>query len=150
RLPGGGWRLLRRALRRGPRPIAFDRLDAELERVAEAFRRSNHEGMAATSSFELSLDSSPPADPWSPAYRDFQMELYRRISGRASYSVDHERSDFDLASAIREPYPYLTRSTAEVGDHLIAIGYLIRHLGVTPPARIVELGPGWGNTTCAL
>lgn len=149
-LPSGGWRLLRRALGRGPRVIAFDQLDAELKRVEEAFARSNDEGMAATASFELQLDSPLPPDPWSPAYRDAQMALYRRISGRDTYSVDHERSDFDLAAAIREPYPYLTRSTAEVGDHLIAIGYLIRHLGVTPPARIVELGPGWGNTTCAL
>jgi 2-polyprenyl-3-methyl-5-hydroxy-6-metoxy-1,4-benzoquinol methylase len=149
-LPTAAWRALKRTLSRGPREIALSDLEAEVALVEQAFRRSSDEGVAAASSFELKLDAALPADPWSAAYRDAQMELYRRISGRAAYSTDNERSDFDLQAAIREPYPYLTRSTAAVGDQLIAIGYLIRHLGLAPPAEIVELGAGWGNTTCAL
>src|SRR5262249_46623937 len=127
-----------------------DALDAELQRVEEAFRRSNDEGMAAVGSFELALDATLPADPFSPEYREAQLQLYRRVSRRGAYSTEHERSEFDLPSAIREPFPYSTRSTATVGDQLIAIGYLVHHLGISPPAEIVEFGPGWGNTTCAL
>jgi len=150
RLPAAARRILRRALGSGPRAIRMDQLDAELERVAQAYRRSSDEGVAAASSFRVELDAPPPGDPWSAAYRDAQMALYRRISGRSGYSVDHERSHIDLAAAIRQPYPYLTGSTATVGDQLIAIGYLVQHLGLSPPARVLELGPGWGNTTCVL
>lgn len=149
-LPSAAWRALRRALATAPRAVRLEALDAEVARAEAAFRRSNDEGLAAVRSFRLELDAPLPADPWSEAYRAAQLELYRRVSGRASYSVEHERSGIDVAAASREPYPYLTRSPAEAGDQLIAIGYLLKHLGLAPPAELLELGPGWGNTTCAL
>ena len=149
-LPSAAWRALRQTLARPARTIGLDDLDAELARADAAFGRSNDEGLAALREFQLAPPASLPKDPWSPAYRAAQLQLYQRISGRASYSVEHERSGIDVAAASREPYPYLTRSTAEVGDQLIGIGYLIKHLGLSPPAELLELGPGWGNTTCAL
>lgn len=150
RLPSAAWRVLRRALTRPPRTIGLEALDEALADADAAFARSNDEGLAVLRTFQLAPDASLPKDPWSQAYRAAQLELYQRISGRGPYSVEHERSGIDVASASREPYPYLTRSPTEVGDQLIAIGYLLKHLGLTPPAELVELGPGWGNTTCAL
>jgi SAM-dependent methyltransferase len=37
-----------------------------------------------------------------------------------------------------------------VGDQLILLGFLMKAVGADPPARVLELGPGWGNTTLAL
>jgi SAM-dependent methyltransferase len=37
-----------------------------------------------------------------------------------------------------------------VGDQLLAIGYTIRALGLTPPGRILEFGPGYGKLTVEL
>jgi cyclopropane fatty-acyl-phospholipid synthase-like methyltransferase len=37
-----------------------------------------------------------------------------------------------------------------VGDQLILLGFLLKAISKPPPARILEFGPGWGNTTLAL
>jgi cyclopropane fatty-acyl-phospholipid synthase-like methyltransferase len=37
-----------------------------------------------------------------------------------------------------------------VGDQLILLGFLLKAIPKPPPARILEFGPGWGNTTEAL
>lgn len=149
-LPSAAWRRLRQTLAAPPRTIGLEALDEELARADAALFRSNDEGLAVLRSFQLAPQKSMPADPWSPEYRAAQLELYQRVSGRSSYSVEYERSGIDVDVANYELYPYVTRSTTEVGDQLIAIGYLIKHLGLAPRAEVVELGAGWGNTTCAL
>lgn len=43
-----------------------------------------------------------------------------------------------------------TQSTGTAGHHLLAIGFLLCKLALPPGARIVEFGPGWGNSTMEL
>jgi 2-polyprenyl-3-methyl-5-hydroxy-6-metoxy-1,4-benzoquinol methylase len=144
RLPSALWRLAKRHLGQRTRAIRLDEIDAVLAEVEPR-------GLAGIRSFHLELDDVQlPADPYSPQYRDAQLALFARISGRAAYSTDLEHTPLDVASATHEPYPYFTRSTAQVGDQLIAIGHLIKSLGIDPPAHVLEFGPGWGNTTVAL
>ena len=42
------------------------------------------------------------------------------------------------------------RSADTVGNHLIGVGHVIRTMNLAPNSRVLELGPGWGNTTLAL
>ncbi|MFC0410820.1 class I SAM-dependent methyltransferase [Roseomonas elaeocarpi] len=90
-----------------------------------------------------------PSDPFSPDYAERQMALYRQVSGRA-YSLDNEATPLDVAEAVRCPFPYHTRSAATVGHHYMAMGFLLRIMALPPRSRVLEFGPGWGNTTVAL
>lgn len=129
---------------------SVDELDAELDRVEQAFRISADAGRRAFSSFYLSAPRDLPSDADSAEYRDAQFALYFKISGRAQYQIENEHSPFDLELASHTPFPYQTGSATVVGDQLISQGFLLKALPVAPPAEIVEFGPGWGNTTSHL
>ena len=100
-------------------------------------------------SFCMHPPADSPADPWSPEYARYQLELYRKLAGK-TYQVSNEATHFDVDSAVGRPFPYCTGNTALTADQFTAIGALLRRLRVKPGARIVEFGPGWGNTTLAL
>ncbi len=101
------------------------------------------------STFKVDLAAHLPPDPFSPEYRDFQLELYQRIAGKP-YSTANERTLFNLDQHRHRPFPYYGGSTMTAGHHLRSIGFMLRTLDLPPGARIVEFGPGWGNTTLAL
>jgi 2-polyprenyl-3-methyl-5-hydroxy-6-metoxy-1,4-benzoquinol methylase len=109
--------------------------DDELRRVFQTFR------------MEFPLDL--PADPASDEYRQKQFELYQWLHGKR-YSVKNEASVFDVDAAAAMPFPYHTKSCDTVGNQLITIGFLIKHLDLKPNSRVLEFGPGWGNTTIEL
>jgi 2-polyprenyl-3-methyl-5-hydroxy-6-metoxy-1,4-benzoquinol methylase len=122
-------------------------LDLELQRVDKKFAISNDEGVRALSEFCYIIDANFPQDPYSREYFETQMKLYLEISGRDSYTVSNEHVEFDYEGLKNNPYPYNTHSPETVGNQLIAQGFLIKVLNLAPHARIVEFGPGWGNTT---
>lgn len=149
--------------RGGPRRIELDDLDSALKRAASLFSESEDAARAHLGSFELEPPPGRPDDPFSASYEEWTWELYRAISGREDYSLDHEASPLDLPSALERPFPYRTGSAAVVGEDLEARGRLLRVLGagrppgaprggvgLVPPATIVEYGPGWGNLTVDL
>ncbi len=104
---------------------------------------------ATLASFRMEPQLESGLDPFSPAYRDQQMALYRWISGR-QYALANEATPFDLAQATETPFPYSTGSCQTTGDHLIAIGEFLRHMRLPRGARVLEFGPGWGNLTLVL
>jgi SAM-dependent methyltransferase len=129
----------------------LEALDAIIQEADAAGARSDDELRRVITSFEFVIDQPMPADPFSPAYRDAQMNLYSQISGRASYlSVRDEATPFDLEAAQRRGFPFSTQSCATVGEQLMIQGFAIKHMDLRPCSRIIEFGPGWGNTTLAL
>ena len=124
-------------------------LDEALRRLDAAAAVSDDELRRAFGTFTMQFPSDLPADPDSPEYRARQFALYEWLHGRP-YAVTNEVSQFDLDSAANQPFPFHTRSAQTVGDQLIAIGYLIRTMNLPAGSRILEFGPGWGNTTMAL
>jgi 2-polyprenyl-3-methyl-5-hydroxy-6-metoxy-1,4-benzoquinol methylase len=159
------WNLLRRTFRLPPPPPplaapppapmrvlrTIEELDQEIARADRAGATSDDELRRVLASFRYEPDQPMPSDPFSPEYARAQMELYRHVSGRPAYDADTcEMTPFDLAEVIERPFPYSTRSSATVGEQLMAIGFLIRALALTPGDRILEFGPGWGKTTTEL
>lgn len=132
------------------RVVTLEGLDVELAEADRRFAVSEDDARAFLNGFELAPPADPPGDPFSDAYREWTWDLYRRLSGRPAYSTANERSPFDLAAAVARPYPYATGSPTVVGEELIARGVIIKALGLTPPGRIVEFGPGWANLTLDL
>ncbi|MEX3916222.1 class I SAM-dependent methyltransferase [Paraburkholderia sp. BR10872] len=88
-------------------------------------------------------------DPFSPEYRQAQMALYEGVAGK-TYAVTNEMTPFDVDAAVLRPFPYVTDSSSVVGNQLMSIGALLRRLQVPLGGRILEFGPGWGNTTLAM
>lgn len=126
-------------------------LDEILLECDRAQRISDDALRAVFTSFELQTEAlNLPDNPDSSEYRDVQLDLYRRISGR-KYSTANEASNWLVVEdAIRVPFPFYTKGFETVSDQLIAIGLIIKTMRLPPGARILEFGPGWGNTTVAL
>jgi SAM-dependent methyltransferase len=157
--PGVGRRVRAWAGRPGPQSVPFDALDGELARAGALMGSSPERAQALLGDLVVALPAPPPGDPFSDAYREWTWDLYRRISGRASYDTAHEASPFDLERALTRPFPYESGSLTLVGRDLRARGHLLdvlgRALGGTTNGtaarpRVVEFGAGWGNLTADL
>lgn len=126
-------------------------LDKELDHADSQFKVSDDSGRRALDHFCYTINKkSLPANPYSNEYHDFQMELYLKISGRGSYDIKNESTEFNIEDAKKTPFPYSTHSASTVGDQLLAIGYIIKKMNLSPGSSVVEFGPGWGNMTLAL
>lgn len=125
----------------------LDAIDRFLKSLEAA--RDDDELRLLFGTYQAQYETDLPKDPDSPAYRDRQFELYQHLYGKP-YSTDHEHTPFDVTTIARTPFPYSTGSWSTVGNQLIAIGYLIKAMALPKGARILEFGPGWGNTTIAL
>lgn len=92
---------------------------------------------------------TPNIDPDSREFLDFQMEIWKTITGNISYiAEDHEGNDnISNIKDIKLFYPFVSKYHLEIGNYFIGVSNIIRNLGVNPPARIVEFGIGWGHTT---
>src|SRR5262249_40670231 len=125
----------------------LEELDAKLkECLATATTQTDLQRHFA--SFQMASKISQK-DPFSSQYQAEQMELYRWIAGK-TYDISNEVVEFDVEPAIRCPFPYASEDLQVVGNQFIAIGSLLRRLNVPRRGRILEFGPGWGNTTLAM
>ncbi len=121
-------------------------LDQKLKDLDRAAATSDDALRAEFQTFNMDYKLNVPEDPWSDDYREEQLKLYELVAGR-SYKVENEVSTFNVKEASNIPFPYQTQSCDTVGNHLIAIGFLIRTLALNANSKILEFGPGWGNTT---
>jgi 2-polyprenyl-3-methyl-5-hydroxy-6-metoxy-1,4-benzoquinol methylase len=87
----------------------------------------------------------PPNDPFSTDYRDFWMAQYEAMA-RKTYAIENEHHDFDLANLRLRPHPYNLRNQKVIGAHIIAAGTILEAIVAPPPAKILEMGVGFGNT----
>jgi ubiquinone/menaquinone biosynthesis C-methylase UbiE len=127
----------------------LDELDTELKELDRLGAISDDALREGFVQFRMELDIDVPSDPFSPEYQAKVFELYEFLHG-SPYEPSNEVSAIDIEAAVRSPFPYMSRSAVTVGNHLIGIGHVIRTLDLPPGSRILELGPGWGNTTLAL
>jgi 2-polyprenyl-3-methyl-5-hydroxy-6-metoxy-1,4-benzoquinol methylase len=123
-------------------------LDKKLRECRIAQETSDDALRQVFNTFSFDFAAQVPADPFSPDYTAAQMGLYESISGRA-YATSNEETVFDVDAALKRPFPY-TSSPAIAGAHLSALAFLLRNLDLRPGARVLDVGPGWGNTTLAL
>ncbi len=123
--------------------------DAMLAHFDEAFATSDDAAREAFRQYHMVLDADLPDDPFSPEYRQRILDLYEWMHGKP-YAPTNEVTELDIDSALRTPVPYLTRSTATVGQHLMIVGHAIRSMDLPPDSKVLEFGPGWGNIAEAL
>jgi len=129
---------------------SIEELDLVLQEVEDAGHISDDAMRDVFQTFQMAHGRSSRLDPHSREYWQGQLDLYRSIAGK-EYSSANESSPFvDVEAATTRPFPYYTGSCATVGSHLIAVGHAIKCLNLAPGSTVLELGPGWGNTTIAL
>jgi 2-polyprenyl-3-methyl-5-hydroxy-6-metoxy-1,4-benzoquinol methylase len=122
--------------------------EAKLSEIETAIAISDDAMRQVFQSFIMSRPSDIPADPYSQEYRDRQHEFYRFVSGRDRYEVENEHSNFRVDA--NRPFPYYTESAETVGAQIMAFGFIIKSMGLPAGSSVLELGPGWGNTTIEL
>ncbi len=127
---------------------SLDELEEKLSEIRAAWAISDDAMREVFQGFAMAPPSDIPTDPYSTEYADRQFEFYRYIADRCTYEIDNERSDFPTDANC--PFPYYTKSSDTVGDQLMAIGFIIKTMGLPAGSSILELGPGWGNTTIEL
>lgn len=153
------WPLIKLGLRRVSGPLAavvpstrprfhgravrtIEEIDEVMKQAQIARDRSPDEFAAFLETFYLDVPA-PSVPPSSREYREHQMAVYRRIAGKG-YDVQNERHVFDVDAHSRTPYPY-TGSHRDVGQQLMAMGYVIQQMALPRGSRVLELGIGWGN-----
>lgn len=124
-------------------------LDGKLRELDVMASISDQELRRGFQGFRMDFPIAHAADPESAPYADAQFELYRTIAGR-DYSNGNEKSTFDAQQLAARPFPYMNGSASITGDQLMAIGWIIRTMGLPTGGSVLELGPGWGNTTLAM
>jgi len=130
--------------------VPFSELDSLLENFDEGYKISHDEAYKRFSESQLLPPDDLPSDPFSDAYANRYMELYKKISERAEYSPQNERSEFNVNELVLRPFPYFTRSTKLAAQHYTLIGKLLEIMELKENSSILEFGFGWGNTTLAL
>ena len=86
-------------------------------------------------------------DPYSQSYIDAVINDYEVIAGRP-YSFDFESNTvpFDINNI----YPYTSKNASIIGEHFAAISLILKNMPVNPPARVLDVGVGWGHTSLML
>jgi 2-polyprenyl-3-methyl-5-hydroxy-6-metoxy-1,4-benzoquinol methylase len=126
-----------------------DELDEMMAVLDEAAERSDDELRRLFPSFTMELELALPPNPYGEAYRRRVFELFRLVNGRP-YDPENERTAINLECSVRSPFPYATQSAETVGNQLLAMGHVIKTMGLPPGRRVLELGSGWGNVSLAL
>ena len=125
----------------------IERLD---DKIAECDRAASDDELRRVfGTFRMQPPKDMPDDPFSSEYRDFQLDFYSRVAGKA-YMVANEATIFDVAAALRRPFPFSTGSSKTVADSMISTGFILRTMRLPAGSRVLELGSGWGTMTVAL
>lgn len=120
------------------------------EKLAECDVASSDDVLRGVfASFRMDISKNVPSDPFGPEYRDVQMEFYRHLAGKP-YLPENEVTLLDAEYGARIPFPFRSGNAELAGEHMIALGFLLRNIKVPPGGRIIEFGAGWGNTSIAL
>jgi 2-polyprenyl-3-methyl-5-hydroxy-6-metoxy-1,4-benzoquinol methylase len=128
---------------------SVEELDEMVALCDEANLKSDDDMRKIFSTFCMTPPTDLPLDPFSEEFREFQLRIYREVSGK-TYSTANEVTDFDARSMLDRPFPYCTGSLQTTGEHFLAIGLLLRTMQLPPNSRVIEFGPGWGHVALML
>lgn len=124
----------------------------EIEQASEAWRLLNVPASSQQikeARFRLPTWYRDDLDPLDTPYRDQQLALWRAITGRSEYQPDRDEETPEIASLdpIRRPGLYSANDAAVAGDHLMAMGHILKISGLTARQRprILEYGAGFGQ-----
>ncbi len=88
-----------------------------------------------------------PEDSASGQFLEYQLELYKTVSGNPEYSagVNERNEHLGSIAAIGQTFPYSTGDAGEVYRYFTAVAAIAGKLGCVPGQRVAEFGTGWGH-----
>lgn len=130
-----------------PRRFALD----QIESVSAALNVDVFRNIAQVGAFALPDGFDLWMDPRSDGYRAQQLALWSAITQRTGYNpvADEDTPEIAHADAILRPAFYSTGNTFVAGDHLMALGHLLRQSGLKAGDRALEYGAGFGQIALA-
>lgn len=133
-------------------PLSFD----DLDRAADAHRRFGTTPGGPWDEFRGRFLALPAwfdesLDPLTRRYGEQQDKLWAAIAGVSSpYCVNEHEAVPEIAEADALYRPaFYQSSSAVAGDHLIALGHLVKLSDVQPGDDVLEYGPGFGQVGLA-
>lgn len=111
-----------------------------------AFRTQAQQG-----SFQLPSDFNHTLPPLSDAYQAQQLRLWSVITQREHYQpeIDEDTPEIAYADAIHRPGFYAAGDSFLAGDHLMALGHILRQSALKAGQRALEYGAGFGQIALA-
>ncbi|MEM7522137.1 MAG: class I SAM-dependent methyltransferase, partial [Pseudomonadota bacterium] len=83
-------------------------------------------------------------DPFSDAYFDQQIAVYREIAGRALDQDTGEITPIDVDARVNTANPYGENNIAFISKHCRTVLTALMVANPKPGARVLDLGAGWG------
>lgn len=101
------------------------------------------------SDFEYVLDTrvDERLDPFSEAYVEEQLAVYRELSGRELDQEQHEQTPFDFDASLRGANPYGSDDPSFLVPHAVAVLHSLYLAELPPSPRVLDMGCGWGLST---
>lgn len=133
-------------------PLSQQAIDQFLQEGA-VLQQESHESWADfVTHTKFVLNDVPDLSPDSKEFIDFQLDLWKTVSGRSDYDAFQcEVNDFVApVPSIQTTYPFSSRNTQEIGSYLLGVANIIRKFPVPVGSRVVEFGVGYGHLTRTL
>lgn len=90
-------------------------------------------------------------DPLSAEYNEHVLLTWQWVTGRERYRPEmDEVFQLDQELYFAKPYPFSSGDPDVVAGYLGAVAETVRKVGCRPPARVIELGAGWGHLALTL
>jgi SAM-dependent methyltransferase len=136
-------------------PITIRTMDGFEEILKRGYALNEERGYSAMIDFlngvRFEPSMPPPADPYSPEYREFMIDLYKSVSGRHAYDPEQfEKANLSLRSVLEDVWPYASGDPVVVGSYFMGVSHITRLLGSLGAKTVFEYGVGWGHTSLML
>lgn len=83
-------------------------------------------------------------DPFSDAYFNQQINLYKELSSRTIDPSTNELLQFNVDNHIDSANLYALRDPTNIALHMLRLAFAIRHAGLPVEPKILDMGAGWG------
>lgn len=129
--------------------LTHEEIDKFIAEAASMREKGHAEWSEYVGQRKFVLPHAAPRDPESREYLDFQLDLWRVVSGRDEYVPQKCELDgnLHLVDGIMDTYPFVTKNPKEVKNYFSAVNAIYEKLSLPPQSKIVEFGVGWGHTT---
>lgn len=127
--------------------LTKDNIRSFLE-AANSIQKTDHsKWLEFLNKHKFHVNASFPENTDSDEYLNFQLDVWKMISGRLEYSpaADEKNPNMQYVHGIQDTYPYVTKDQVEIANYFTAVAEILRRLRVPPPAKIIEYGTGWAH-----
>lgn len=124
---------------------------ADIMTVHAALYVEGYRGHVQVGTFALPEGFDVTIDPETPAYREQQLALWRAVTARDGYDAekDEDTPEIGQLDAVFRPAFYGTGNADVAGEHLMALGHILKLSGLRAGARVLEYGAGFGQIALA-